>query len=92
MKFDAQSHSSPCINIILIFIFIIVVFRAFRHNQFALNFGGIMVIVGVINIWLMIPTILMIIVFYLLRIVYVRSGRSLKRIEALSKQNKYLLT
>lgn len=57
----------------------------FSSLQFVLNFGGIMVIVTVINFWLMIPTLLMIILFYLLRTYYVRAGRSLKRIEALSK-------
>lgn len=44
-----------------------------------------MVIVGIVNYWLLIPTAIMSILFYIIRNVYVNSGRSLKRIEAMSK-------
>lgn len=52
--------------------------------QFVLNFSAIMIIVAIVNYWLLIPTAVMSILFYLIRNIYVSSGRSLKRIEALS--------
>lgn len=42
-----------------------------------------MVIVAGINAWLLIPNIVMIILFCFIRVIYVNSGRSIKRIEAL---------
>lgn len=38
-----------------------------------------------VNPWLLIPAAVMTILFYLIRLVYVNTGRSFKRIEALSK-------
>lgn len=43
-----------------------------------------MCLVGVINYWLLIPTGIMTILFYIIQSVYVHTARSLKRIEALS--------
>lgn len=53
--------------------------------QFFLNITAIMCIVAIINYWLLVPTAIMTILFYLIRSVYVNTGRSVKRIEALSK-------
>lgn len=50
-----------------------------------------MCIVGMINYWLLLPTAVMTFLFYLIRMIYVNAGRSIKRIEALSEYlNKHL--
>lgn len=49
-----------------------------------------MVIIGTVNFWLLIPTAIMCILFYVMRYLYVNTGRSLKRIEALSKFTIYM--
>lgn len=51
-----------------------------------------MIIVAIVNAWLLVPTAVMGLLFYCIRNVYVSSGRSLKRIEALSKLFLYDLT
>lgn len=53
--------------------------------QIGLELVAILVIVAVVNFWLLLPTILMLILFYMLRIVYINTGRSVKRVEAQSK-------
>lgn len=44
-----------------------------------------MLIVGTVNYWLLLPSACMMLLFYLIRRVYVNTGRSIKRLEALSK-------
>lgn len=50
-----------------------------------MNLVGILIIVGIVNYWLIIPTVVMLIVFYWMRNYYIWPARSLKRIEAISK-------
>jgi ATP-binding cassette subfamily C (CFTR/MRP) protein 4 len=46
---------------------------------------GIIIVVALVNYWLLIPTFFVGITFYLLRIVYLSTSRSVKRLEGLSK-------
>lgn len=46
---------------------------------------GIVSIVGVANPWLLVPTALIAIVFYFLRIFYLATSRNAKRLEGISK-------
>lgn len=46
---------------------------------------GIIIVVAIVNPWLMIPTVLIGIVFYFLRNFYLATGRSVKRLEGVSK-------
>lgn len=50
-----------------------------------------MVINAYVNVWLLIPAGIMTVLFYLMRLVYVNTGRSFKRIEALSKFTNLLI-
>lgn len=53
--------------------------------QFFLEFFATMVIVAIANYWLLIPTFVMTILFYILRYVYISTARSIKRVESLSE-------
>lgn len=53
--------------------------------QIGLSLLGIIVVVGVVSPWLMIPTFFIGILFYLMRIFYLRTSRSVKRLEGISK-------
>lgn len=44
-----------------------------------------MTIVSIFNYWLLIPTFLMLILFFVIRNIYIKAGRSVKRIEAQSE-------
>lgn len=46
---------------------------------------AIVVITAIVNPWLLIPAIIMTILFHLMRVLFVKTGRGFKRIEALSK-------
>lgn len=52
--------------------------------QISLGLIGIVVVVGVSNPWLMLPTVIIGIVFYYMRVVYLATGRSVKRLEGIS--------
>lgn len=53
--------------------------------QIGLSLLGIIVVVSVVSPWLMIPTSVIGILFYLLRIFYLRTSRNIKRLEGVSK-------
>lgn len=53
--------------------------------QIGLSLIGIIVVVGIVNPWLMIPTVAIGVIFYLLRIFYLRTSRNVKRLEGVSK-------
>lgn len=53
--------------------------------QIGLALLGIVVVVAVVNPWLLLPTALIGVVFYLLRIFYLATSRSVKRLEGVSK-------
>lgn len=48
------------------------------------------VIVMLVNFWLVIPTLVMIILFYLFRYVFINTSRSVKRIDSISKLNEII--
>lgn len=52
--------------------------------KFFLEMFAIIILVSVSNLWLLLPTLVMSVLFYGLRFVYVNTARSVKRIEALS--------
>jgi len=50
-----------------------------------LSILGIIVVVAVVNYWLLLPTFFVGVIFYLLRIVYLSTSRSVKRLEGVGK-------
>ncbi|CAH0405995.1 unnamed protein product [Chilo suppressalis] len=53
--------------------------------QIGLSLIGIVVVVAVINYWLLVPTVAIGVVFYGLRIFYLASSRSIKRLEGVTR-------
>ncbi|CAH2237489.1 jg12822 [Pararge aegeria aegeria] len=53
--------------------------------QIGLSLIGIVVVVGVVNYWLLLPTVAIGLVFYGLRIFYLASSRSIKRLEGVTR-------
>lgn len=53
--------------------------------QIGLALFGIIIVVAVVNPWLLIPTFFIGVIFYLLRIFYLATSRSVKRLEGVSK-------
>lgn len=53
--------------------------------QIGLSLLGIIIVVAVVNPWLMLPTCAIGVIFYLLRIFYLRTSRNIKRLEGVSK-------
>ncbi|XP_037038323.1 probable multidrug resistance-associated protein lethal(2)03659 isoform X2 [Bradysia coprophila] len=51
--------------------------------SFFLEFFATIVIVAIANYWLLIPTLIMTIFFYILRYIYISTARSIKRVESL---------
>lgn len=50
-----------------------------------LNFMGTIVILGTVSVWLLIPTCVIIVLFYYMRVVYISTSRAVKRMEGTSK-------
>lgn len=46
-----------------------------------------MVVVAIVNYWLLVPTLAIGVVFYVLRIFYISSSRSIKRLEGVSESS-----
>lgn len=53
--------------------------------QIGLSLLGIIIVVAIANVWLLIPTLLVGIIFYYLRVFYLATSRSIKRLEGISK-------
>ena len=53
--------------------------------QIFLNFLGIIIIIALVNVWLLIPTIFLGVIFVYLRRFYLSSARDVKRLEGISK-------
>jgi ATP-binding cassette subfamily C (CFTR/MRP) protein 4 len=51
---------------------------------------GVIVVIAVVNYWMVIPTVVMLILFYMLRIYYIATSRSIKRLEGISKLMFYI--
>lgn len=53
--------------------------------QIGLSLLGIITVVAIANVWLLIPTLIVGIIFYYLRIFYLATSRSIKRLEGVSE-------
>ncbi|KAJ8960745.1 hypothetical protein NQ318_020038 [Aromia moschata] len=53
--------------------------------QFSLNLVGAIVIVSILDVYLLIPTSIMLVVFYFLRRIYLKTSRSVKRLEGITR-------
>jgi len=56
--------------------------------QIGIALLGIIIVVATANVWLLIPTVLIGIVFYYMRIFYLATSRSVKRLEGISEYRK----
>ncbi|XP_033349715.1 probable multidrug resistance-associated protein lethal(2)03659 isoform X1 [Bombus vosnesenskii] len=50
-----------------------------------LNFMGTIVILGTVSVWLLIPTCVIIVLFYYMRVVYISTSRAVKRMEGTTR-------
>jgi ATP-binding cassette subfamily C (CFTR/MRP) protein 4 len=57
----------------------------FVSLQMGLSLLGAVIVVALVNIWMLIPTVFMFSLFYLLRVYFVATSRSIKRLEGISK-------
>ncbi|KAJ9591421.1 hypothetical protein L9F63_002027, partial [Diploptera punctata] len=46
---------------------------------------GVFVVIAIVNAWLLIPTAFVFVLFYMLRLFYIRSSRSIKRLEGIAR-------
>ncbi|XP_055678742.1 ATP-binding cassette sub-family C member 4-like [Lutzomyia longipalpis] len=53
--------------------------------NFFLEVAAVMVVVGIVNFWMIIPTIVMSILLYAIRWIYINTGRSIKRLESMTR-------
>jgi ATP-binding cassette subfamily C (CFTR/MRP) protein 4 len=51
---------------------------------------GVIVVVAVVNYWMLIPTAVMLVLFFMLRMYYIATSRSVKRLEGISKSVIFL--
>jgi len=52
--------------------------------QIGLNCLGVIVVVGVVNLWLVLPVLILAVAFYKVRQWYLEAARAIKRLEATS--------
>lgn len=57
--------------------------------QIFLQLFGIVVVVAIVNVYFLLPTVVMGVIFYFLRIFYLRTSRNLKRMEAITRSPIY---
>ncbi|KAG5883223.1 hypothetical protein JTB14_011415 [Gonioctena quinquepunctata] len=53
--------------------------------QIALNVLAVNIVISIVNPWILVPTSVIILVFYLFKVVYVSSSRNVKRMEATTR-------
>ncbi|KAJ9588188.1 hypothetical protein L9F63_018452, partial [Diploptera punctata] len=53
--------------------------------QIGLTMLGIIIVVAIVNVWLLVPTFFVGVIFYLFRIVYLHTSRSVKRLEGMTR-------
>lgn len=78
----------PSVLIDVIEVMNIFIFYTFKLNcnlQIALLLIGSILLSSIVDPWLLIPSATLMILFYGLRIIYVKTSRSVKRLEAISK-------
>ncbi|CRL07776.1 CLUMA_CG020730, isoform A [Clunio marinus] len=59
---------------------------------FFLQLFGIVIIVSIVNYWLMIPTLVMFVLFIVLRYLFLKTARDVKRIEAITRSPMFTHT
>lgn len=59
--------------------------------QIGLALLGIIIVVAIASPWLMIPTVVIGIIFYYLRVFYLATSRSVKRLEGVSECHRFVL-
>ena len=62
-----------------------IIMMTFFFLQIGLTLLGIILVVGYVNPYLMIPTFIIAVIFYKLRQFYLTTSRSVKRLEGISK-------
>nr|XP_034196002.1 probable multidrug resistance-associated protein lethal(2)03659 isoform X1 [Osmia lignaria]XP_034196003.1 probable multidrug resistance-associated protein lethal(2)03659 isoform X1 [Osmia lignaria]XP_034196004.1 probable multidrug resistance-associated protein lethal(2)03659 isoform X1 [Osmia lignaria]XP_034196006.1 probable multidrug resistance-associated protein lethal(2)03659 isoform X1 [Osmia lignaria]XP_034196007.1 probable multidrug resistance-associated protein lethal(2)03659 isoform len=60
-------------------------FTMFDVTIMFLTFIGTIVIVGTVSVWLLIPTFIVILLFYYMRVIYISTSRSVKRMEGTTR-------
>lgn len=53
--------------------------------QFAIDISGVMLIVAIANYWLLVPAFVILICLVGIRFVYIKTSRSVKRLESICK-------
>ncbi|XP_065349429.1 probable multidrug resistance-associated protein lethal(2)03659 [Cloeon dipterum] len=53
--------------------------------QIALALIGIVTVIAVVNVWLLIPTAVISVIFYFIRVIYLKTSRSVKRLEGVTR-------
>ena len=61
-----------------------IISRFFYVLQIGLNCLGVIVVVGVVNLWLVLPVLILAVAFYKVRQWYLETARAIKRLEATS--------
>lgn len=57
--------------------------------QFFTDITAVLVMVVVVNYWLLVPVVVVALIFYMLRTIYVNTARSVKRIESMGKSKSF---
>lgn len=63
-----------------------MIYTVDKSLQIGLMLVGVVVVIGIVNVYLMIPTFIVSLLFYKLRIFYLSTSRSIKRLEGISKR------
>lgn len=57
--------------------------------QIAFLVAATILVIGTLNPWMYLPTVIMFVIFYILRMIYLKTSRDVKRLEGTSKYDDY---
>ncbi|XP_054004734.1 probable multidrug resistance-associated protein lethal(2)03659 [Hylaeus anthracinus] len=60
-------------------------FTMFDVMMMFLSFMATVIIVGTVSLWLLIPTFVVILIFYFMRVIYIKTSRAIKRMEGITR-------